>query len=143
MLDKCFLFLDECFYILTNNYKMLTEKKKIGNKGEEIAAQYLENKGYRILCRNWTYMKRELDIVAQNGNELVFVEVKTRSADFIVSPAEAVTPKKQRLLVNAANMFVQMNDLNFESRFDIVSVVYQNNSFRVEHIENAFYPQMR
>ena len=123
--------------------KTLTEHIKTGKKGEEIASQYLENRGYKILARNWQYMHKELDIIAFHQKELVFVEVKTRMEGSLIKPEEAVNKKKQRLLVIAANLYIQKHDLNHEVRFDIISVVYSTNSFRIEHIENAFYPILR
>jgi putative endonuclease len=119
----------------------MTNTKTIGDKGEEIASQYLANKGYRILSRNWQFLHRELDIVAMQNKTLVFVEVKTRAANFVVSPAEAVSKRKQKLLVEAADLYIKRNNLDFEARFDIVSIVNQGEKFIIEHIENAFYPR--
>lgn len=120
----------------------MTESLKSGKKGEDVASQYLENKGYKILARNWQYMHRELDIVAIHQKTLVFVEVKTRIEGSLITPLEAVNKKKQRLLVSAANLYIQKHDLDFESRFDIVSVIYSQRALRIEHIENAFYPNL-
>jgi putative endonuclease len=119
----------------------MTNSKNTGNAGEEIAAQYLTNKGFEILSRNWQYMHRELDIVAQKGKTLVIVEVKTRNVGSLITPLEAVTPRKQRLLISAANTFIEKHNIDLEVRFDIVSVVYYNESFQIEHIEDAFYPK--
>jgi len=119
----------------------MTKNKDTGNNGEEIAVQYLMNKGFEIISRNWQYLHRELDIVAQKGNILVIVEVKTRSAASLISPIEAVTPRKQKLIISAAGTFIEKHNLDLEVRFDIVSVVYYNNSFQIEHIEDAFYPK--
>jgi len=122
---------------------MMTESKKTGATGEEIAANYLEKKGYTILFRNWRYMQKELDLVAQFKNELIIVEVKTRMVGSLVSPLEAVNLKKQRFIITAANAFIEKHDVNLEVRFDIITVVYNFNNYIVEHIENAFYPKVR
>lgn len=121
----------------------MTNKKNIGNTGEEIAAQYLENKGYEILARNWQYMHRELDIVAKKNKTLVIVEVKTRAAYSLITPVEAVTPRKQRLIISAANVFIEKHNIDLETRFDVISIIYSNNTFQVEHIEDAFYPKVK
>jgi putative endonuclease len=121
----------------------MTDRKKTGATGEDIAAGYLKTKGFTILFRNWRYMKKELDIIAQDKNELVFVEVKTRKADSLISPLEAVNLKKQRFIISAANAFIEKHDVNLEVRFDIVTVVYNYGKYTVEHIENAFYPKVR
>jgi putative endonuclease len=117
--------------------------KQTGFKGEDIASGFLERKGYKILFRNWLYMHKEIDIVAQFKNELVIVEVKTRAANSLISPLEAVNYKKQRMIIEAANAFIEKHNVNLETRFDIVTIVYSNGKCDVEHIENAFYPRMR
>ncbi|MGC8824007.1 MAG: YraN family protein [Bacteroidales bacterium] len=119
------------------------EKSNIGNKGEELAAEYLAGKGYRILARNWQCYRRELDIVAQDNDTYVFVEVRTRRFGGILTPAETITPKKQRLIVDAANLYLQQKGLNGESRFDVICISYQYGKTVIEHIENAFYPPVK
>jgi putative endonuclease len=121
----------------------MTNSKETGAAGEEIAANYLESKGYTILYRNWRYMKKELDLVAKFNNELIIVEVKTRMAGSLISPIEAVNLKKQRFIITAANAFIEKHDVNLEVRFDIVTVVYNFDNYTIEHIENAFYPIVR
>ncbi len=121
----------------------MTESKKTGATGEEIAANYLEKKGYTILFRNWRYMQKELDLVAQYKNELIIIEVKTRMMGSLISPLEAVNLKKQRFIITAANAFIEKHDVNLDVRFDIITVVYNFNNYIVEHIENAFYPKVR
>jgi|WetSurMetagenome_2_1015567.scaffolds.fasta_scaffold226555_3 putative endonuclease len=121
----------------------MTKNKSTGTTGEEIAAQYLENKGYEIIARNWQYMHRELDIVAKKDNILVIVEVKTRAAHSIVTPLEAVTSRKQRLVISATSVFIEKHNINLEVRFDIISILYNHNNYQVEHIENAFYPKVK
>ena len=122
---------------------MMTERKNTGDKGEEIAANYLEKKGYTILFRNWQYMHKELDLVAQFNNELIIVEVKTRIAGSLISPLEAVNLKKQRFIITAANAFIEKHNVNLEVRFDIITIVYNFNNYIIEHIENAFYPKVK
>jgi putative endonuclease len=121
----------------------LNTNKQTGTHGEEIASAFLEKKGYKILFRNWQYKHKEIDIVAQTTNELVIVEVKTRALDSLISPLEAVNMKKQRLIIEAANAFIEKHNVNLETRFDIVTIVYSSGKYTIEHIENAFYPRMR
>lgn len=121
----------------------MTNTKNIGSKGEEHAARYLENKGYSILARNWFYNHKELDLVARIGKEIVFVEVKTRIQGSLVSPAEAVNMKKQRFIIEAANAFIVKHNINFDARFDIVTVINTFDGTEIEHIENAFYPRVK
>ena len=117
--------------------------KQTGFQGEEIAVNFLEKRGYKILNRNWTYKHKEIDIIAQLNKELVIVEVKTRSADSLVTALESVSLKKQRLIIEAANAYIVKHDVNLETRFDIITIVYSNGTCQIEHIENAFYPRMK
>jgi len=121
----------------------MSENKETGEKGEEIAASYLEKKGYTILCRNWHYMHRELDLVARSKTELIIVEVKTRKFNSLVPALEAVNLKKQRLIIEAANAFIEKHNVNLEVRFDIITVIYNYKGVQIEHIENAFYPKVK
>lgn len=120
----------------------MAEHNELGKIGEETAAFYLEEKGYAIRERNWRRGHLELDIVAQQDAELVFVEVKTRATADFQEPQEAVDRKKIRRIVLAANAYIRQNDISLPIRFDIVTVVGDAGKFRIEHIEDAFYPPM-
>jgi putative endonuclease len=121
----------------------MTDTKSIGSEGEDIAARHLVEKGYRILNRNWRAGKKEIDIVARLGEQIIFAEVKTRSEDWITDPASAVNREKQKMIILAADAYIKRYNIRYESRFDIVTVVKHKDSFTVEHIENAFYPTLR
>ena len=121
----------------------MSENKNKGNEGEEIASAYLEKKGYKVLFRNWRYLHLEIDIIATNGNELIIVEVKTRSSGSLISPVEAVNLKKQRFIINATNAFIEKHNVNLDVRFDIITIIFKFNNYEIEHIENAFYPKVR
>jgi len=112
----------------------------LGVKGEQKAVELLLSKGYCIIKRNYRYEKAEVDIICQIGNDLVFVEVKTRSTDFFGDPADSVGHKKIKMLAMAADHFVKDFKLNLEVRFDIISVIYSDSNLVIDHIENAFYP---
>ena len=118
-------------------------KKSIGDSGEQIALLFLENHGYKIINKNWRFKHKEVDIIAQKDSKIIFIEVKTRSNPYFEPPSQAVTIKKQRLLIEAANHYLIQNQIDLESRFDVVSVIIQNGNEEVEIIENAFYPLVR
>ena len=115
--------------------------QSIGKQGEQLAKEYLVQKGYKILHSNWRYQKAEVDIIAETENFIVFVEVKTRAANRILEPEQAVDAKKQQLLIIAANGYCDTFDVEKELRFDVVSVILNSNqSPEITHIEEAFYP---
>jgi putative endonuclease len=114
--------------------------KNKGDWGEQLAVEFLKEKGYAILEQKWTFLKLEIDIIAQLGDILVFVEVKTRSNEEHGDPEDGVTLKKQRFLIKAANYYILEKDLHNESRFDIVTILKENNKTIVKHLPDAFYP---
>ncbi len=111
----------------------------LGKLGEELAADFLRKDGYRILQTNWVYQKAEIDIIAQKGNILAVVEVKTRSSIDFGLPQDFVKPKKIQLLVKAVNEYITVNDLDIEARFDIIAVQKNGDSFDIEHLKDAFF----
>jgi len=120
----------------------MSEHNELGKEGEAIALQYLKDKGYSILAINWRFGKEEIDIIARDKDAIVFVEVKTRTNAYFETPEQAVNLKKQRFLINAANRFIQSNNIENESRFDIVSVIHNSKYQNINHIESAFYPTL-
>jgi putative endonuclease len=118
----------------------MTEKTKtLGKKGEDIAAAFLEKKGYNIILRNYKCSFGEIDIIAKHKKILSFVEVKTRSTKKYGLPQEAVTSVKQAKISRVALEFVQRYKMdNRAARFDVVSVQYLNDGCEVDLIENAF-----
>ena len=118
----------------------MAEHNDKGIKGEELAAIYLENKGYTILERNWRFGKEEIDLIAQDKDTLVVAEVKTRSGSFFGEPEEFVNRQKQKNLIKAINGYIEKNDLDLEVRFDIIGVILTGKSHRINHIEDAFHP---
>lgn len=113
-----------------------------GALGEEYAADWLSQKGYNIIEKNFNTRFGEIDIIAQKGEILAFVEVKTRAANSIASPAEFVTPSKQKKLITAAEIYLSRSKTQLQPRFDVIGIVTASKSdFRVvelEHIKNAF-----
>ncbi|KAA3622335.1 MAG: YraN family protein [Flavobacterium sp.] len=112
---------------------------ELGKLGEELAVQYLLKKGYRILSRNFMFEKAEIDIIAENAEELIIVEVKTRNSAVFGDPQSFVNPRKISHLVKAANEYVLKNGIDMEVRFDIIAVLKNSKLEQVEHFENAFY----
>jgi len=118
----------------------MAEHNVLGNKGEDAAAEFLANKSYKIKARNWRFGKLEIDIIAEHDNMIIFIEVKSRSGTYFEQPFQAVTKKKQKFIIKAANAYIEEFEIDLESQFDIISIVEQNNRFNIEHIEDAFYP---
>lgn len=115
----------------------------LGLQGENQAVLYLQKAGYKIRHRNWKSGKRELDIVAENNDFVVFVEVKTRTDNYLMHPSTAVTDAKQKSIIYAADGYIQKYNIDKESRFDIITVITKGKAFEIDHIENAFYPTLR
>ncbi len=120
----------------------MAEHNELGKQGEEIAANHLVEKGYKILARNWRYRNAEIDIIARKSDELAIVEVKTRTSNYFGEPEEFVSRKQQQNLIMASNEYVIRNDLDVDVRFDIISIVFNQKQQRVYHIEGAFYPRL-
>lgn len=114
--------------------------KVFGDKGEELAKDFLIKKGFEIIAKNWYFGKEEIDIIGKIADYIVFIEVKTRSTDFFGKPYTFVTKTKQKKILKAANQFIFQNNVDLEARFDIVSIVTSNNKLEIDHIENAFFP---
>ncbi len=117
----------------------MAEHNELGKKGEELAIDFLIKKGYTIRDKNYRYLKAEVDIIAQKEDILVAVEVKTRSSREFGLPQDFVNQKKIKLLVMATDHYVISKDLDVNVRFDIIAIVHKNNTFEIEHIEDAFY----
>ena len=119
---------------------MLTPKE-LGIKGEEIAAGYLKKEGYKILARNWFCDHKEIDIIARQGDEIVIVEVKTREGDYFEEPWEAVSTQKIRNLVEVADAWLNERQIDLETRFDVISIVFSDDvKYELTHFPGAFIP---
>jgi putative endonuclease len=118
----------------------MAQHNKTGKKGEEIALAYLMAKGYEILEKNFRYGKNEVDIIARHGDEIVFVEVKTRHDDFLVEPEMSVSRRQQRSIIKVADHYMVSRDIDQDARFDIISIVISTQGENIHHIDGAFYP---
>ena len=111
-------------------------KKEFGNTGEDIATEYLEKQGYIILERNFYCKQGEIDIIAKDKNEVVFVEVKSRSDVGYGLPSEAVTKQKIKHLCRTAKYFLHKNKMfNEFIRFDVVEILIKSGKFNINHIK--------
>lgn len=111
-----------------------------GKSGEDKAAEYLHQKGYQILHRNWRSGHKELDIVALYENTLVICEVKTRKNTLYGNPQDAVNDRKIRRIVSSADAYIRHFKLDYPVRFDLINIVTDEGTERIEHIEEAFFP---
>jgi len=115
----------------------MSKNKIIGDKGEQLAIDYLQNKNYEIVETNWRIGHKEIDIIAIYNNVLVFVEVKTRKNVYL-SPEDVLSYHKEELLTEAADLYIEKNKINNEIRFDLIIITYINNKFFINHFEDAF-----
>ena len=121
----------------------MAEQNDLGKDGEARARDYLIRQGYTILHTNWRWHHYELDIVAMKEGELIVVEVKTRSEDYLLAPEEAVDAPKIRRIVAAADAYVRFFNLELPVRFDIITVIKKGEESEIDHIEDAFYAPCR
>lgn len=117
----------------------MAQHNELGKKGEQLAVDYLLNKDYEIVERNYRFDKAEVDIIAQKDNVLAIVEVKTRSSIDFGNPQDFVKPKQIQRLVKAVDEYVTVSELDVEVRFDIIAIVKNGKAYDIEHLENAFY----
>ena len=110
----------------------------LGEEGEKIAVRYLQSKGYIIYEMNWRFGKLEVDIIAEDGRELIFIEVKSRSSEIYGRPEEAIDGVKELAILNAAEIYVRDFNLEIEVRFDVISVIINKNKSKIRHIIDAF-----
>lgn len=114
------------------------KRHEIGKLGEDLACKYLQDKGYKIIERNFEARQGEIDIIALDQNELVFIEVKTRSNISYGKPAEAVNEIKQNHLIKTIEYYVYSRHLEDEFiRIDIIEIYLLKNKYRVNHIKQV------
>lgn len=111
----------------------------LGKKAEDLAVEFLQKNGYKILIRNFRYQKAEIDIITKKDSLIVVVEVKARSTDAFNLPQEAVNKRKISLIVSATNHYLEEFKKDQEVRFDIISVLPdEKGKLVIEHITDAF-----
>jgi putative endonuclease len=114
-------------------------KQRVGRTGEDLAVEYLQRQGYRIITRNYRTRQAEIDIVARHKGVIVFVEVKTRRGKDFGHPKWAVTPAKQRKISMAALEYLKQHQaMQSRARFDVVTIQTLDDKPCIEVIANAF-----
>jgi putative endonuclease len=108
----------------------------IGRKGETLAAEFLQQKGFEIVARNYRHRRAEIDLIVRRDNWLIFVEVKTRSSTAFGEPEAFVDFKKANLIFQAAEEYIYATDWKHHVRFDVISVKLGEETV-IEHFEDA------
>lgn len=117
----------------------MADHNDFGKIAEDLAADYLQKDGYKILVRNFRFQKAEIDIIAEKNNKIIVVEVKARSTDAFMLPQEAVTRTKIKLIVSAVNHYLEEFNRDNEVRFDIITVLPdEKRKLVIDHIPDAF-----
>ncbi|SFI29416.1 YraN family protein [Halpernia frigidisoli] len=117
----------------------MADHNEFGKLAEELAVKFLEDLKYKILVRNYRFMKAEIDIIAEFENEIIIVEVKARGTDAFMEPQEAINKKKMKLLISAANDFSENFKRDLNTRFDVITILPdERKKLQITHIINAF-----
>lgn len=117
----------------------MADHNDFGKIAEDLAVDFLVRNQYKILARNFRYLKAEVDIIAEFDNQIIIVEVKARNTDTFLEPQKAVNKKKIRLLISAASYYIEENNIDKEVRFDIISVLpNKQKTLEIHHITDAF-----
>lgn len=110
-----------------------------GKLAEAKAAEFLKENGYTILQYNYRYQKAEIDLIAEYGNQIVFIEVKARTSHHFSQPYEAVTRAKIRHIIRGSNAYLEQYNYDKEARFDIISIVSTDLiKWQINHMIDAF-----
>jgi len=115
----------------------------LGKLGEDLACDFLKQKGYVIKERNWYSEKKEIDIIAECNQFLVIVEVKTRDTNFFGDPIDMISRSKIRNIIDAASHYIFIHNIQKEVRFDVISIISNKKGNQIKHIEDAFWPPIR
>lgn len=112
---------------------------EFGKNSEKTAQEYLIKNGFKILETNWRSGHKEIDIIAEDKDFIIFVEVKARNNDIFAKPEDAVNFNKIKNIVRAANTYLVSHKINKDSRFDIITLLSMpNGEYKIEHIKDAF-----
>jgi putative endonuclease len=114
-------------------------KRSMGSEGEQLAARFLQEKGYEIIERNYRFGRGEMDLIAKEGNDLVFIEVKARRSSEYGAPEESITVAKEAQLKRVADGYLSEHDIEDQNcRFDIVTITYEHGAPVINLIQNVF-----
>jgi putative endonuclease len=117
----------------------MSDKIKSGAEGENLAGEFLKQKGFAVLERNYRHKKSEIDLIVSQGNWLVFVEVKTRSSTAFGYPEEFVDYHKKKMIFAGALQYMYDKNWQGNVRYDIVAINFVCGKPQIHHIEDAFY----
>ncbi|MCX8095219.1 MAG: YraN family protein [Caldisericia bacterium] len=114
------------------------KRKILGNLGEEIASEYLKNKGYKIICKNYRTRFGEIDLISEKDNEIIFIEVRTKSSSNLLLPEESITKKKIYNYKKLALEYLLSTQKKYKNiKFDFIGIEYKSeNNFKINHIKN-------
>lgn len=121
----------------------MAEHNELGKWGEQMAEKYLVDHGFYIRERDWHHGRADIDIIAisKEQNMLLFIEVKTRASNEVADPLLAINRKKMRSIGNAANAYVKENQIDYELRFDVLTIVgAEASTAHIDYIKDAFNP---
>jgi putative endonuclease len=118
----------------------MAEHNLFGKLAEQKACQFLEQKGYCCIEKNYCVGRAEIDLIMQRGEILICVEVKARKTQFFGTPASFISSAKIKRLCAAMDHYIIQKELNVEVRFDVIECIVQQNQWIINHIPNAFYP---
>lgn len=125
-----------------SNSEVWLKHDLLGKWGEDYAQDFLEKSGYELVSRNYRFNRMEIDLIMKKDFQLVMIEVKTRYTASFGEPWRAVNYAKQKQIVRVANYFTKVIQWPHEVRFDIVSIVHNQQETKLEHIQNAFTPRI-
>jgi putative endonuclease len=121
----------------------MAKQHQNGKLAEDIATQFLTDLGYTVLERNWRFSKAEVDIIAKDKKILVFVEVKSKTYSYYGAPEESISSSKERLIIDAAGVYMEQIGHDWEIRFDIISILFDKQmNPTISHFKDAFYPSV-
>jgi putative endonuclease len=113
----------------------------LGKWGEDYALQFMLKAGCTLKCRNFRFNRMEIDLIMIHDKTLVMIEVKTRQTATLGEPWRAVNLAKQRQIIRVANYYTKAIQWPHEVRFDIISIVHNQDQTELQHIQNAFSPR--
>ena len=117
----------------------MADHNDFGAKAEQLAAEYLDKKGYKILATNYRNSYGEIDIIASSDDLIIIIEVKARGTNLFMEPQDAVNRKKIKSLIATADTFMKERNLDKEVRFDIISILPdQQGKLQITHLQDAF-----
>lgn len=117
---------------------IMAEHNILGTRGEDLAVEFLKDKGHQIVERNWRLSGYEIDIISEDDEFIVFVEVKTRSSSQWGNPEQSIGKQRMRRMINGASHYLKLNNIDKPARFDIVAIIVSEKEKEIEHFEDAF-----